>query len=209
MIIADYLFNKLLFTQGDAYTATKGATISLTRSMSAEYGPENIRVNCIAPAAIMTEMVKESSLNFDTFDEASFLKLRSPLRRYGSAEEIAQVALFLASDESSYINGAIIVADGGLTINGEGLQRPVPRQLRRTQAIGEALLAPVGLFFEQQPVDELGGGGAFTLGTIELGIEHALCPAQAKRGEQFADRVTHRRRCRRRARRTHRRPSVG
>jgi len=103
----------------DAYTATKGATISLTRSMAAEYGPSNIRVNCIAPAAIATEMVKESSLKHDSFDEESFIKLRSPLRRYGSAEEIAKIALFLASDDSSYVNGAIIVGDGGLTINGD------------------------------------------------------------------------------------------
>ncbi len=103
----------------DAYTATKGATISLTRSMAVEYGPRNIRVNCIAPAAITTKMVKESSLKHDSFDEASFLKLRSPLRRYGSAEEIAKIALFLASDDSSYINGAVIVGDGGLTINGD------------------------------------------------------------------------------------------
>jgi NAD(P)-dependent dehydrogenase (short-subunit alcohol dehydrogenase family) len=103
----------------DAYTATKGATISLTRSMASEYGPDNIRVNCIAPAAIATEMVKESNLNDDSFDETAFLNLRSPLRRYGSAEEIAQIALFLASDESSYVNGAIIVGDGGVTINGD------------------------------------------------------------------------------------------
>jgi NAD(P)-dependent dehydrogenase (short-subunit alcohol dehydrogenase family) len=103
----------------DAYTATKGATVSLTRSMAVEYGPDKIRVNCIAPAAIATEMVKESSLKHDSFDENTFLKLRSPLRRYGSAEEIAKIALFLASDDSSYVNGAVIVGDGGLTINGD------------------------------------------------------------------------------------------
>lgn len=100
----------------DAYTATKGATVSLTKSMAVEYGPENIRVNCIAPAAIRTEMVKESNLNDPKFDENHFLTKGTPLRRWGLPEEIAKTALFLASDESSYINGAILVADGGITI---------------------------------------------------------------------------------------------
>ena len=99
----------------DAYTASKGATISLTRSMAVEYGPENIRVNCIAPAAIKTQMAARSNLDKADFDEDDFLR-RAPLRRWGKPEEIADIALFLASDESSYLNGAIIVADGGGTI---------------------------------------------------------------------------------------------
>lgn len=103
----------------DAYTATKGATVQLTKSMASEYGRYNIRVNCIAPAAIMTPMMRQSNPENSTFDEERFLKLRTPLRRYGTPEEIARVALFLASDESSYLNGAIIVADGGITINGD------------------------------------------------------------------------------------------
>jgi len=103
----------------DAYTATKGATVQLTNSMAAEYGRYGIRVNCIAPAAIMTPMMRQSNPENSTFDEERFLKLRTPLRRYGTPEEIAKVALFLASDDSSYLNGAIIVADGGITINGD------------------------------------------------------------------------------------------
>ena len=103
----------------DAYTATKGAIVQLTKSMAAEYGRYNVRVNCIAPAAIMTPMMRQSNPENSTFDEERFLKLRTPLRRYGTPEEIAKVALFLASDESSYLNGAIIVADGGITINGD------------------------------------------------------------------------------------------
>ena len=103
----------------DAYTATKGAIVQLTKSMAAEYGRYNIRVNCIAPAAIMTPMMRQSNPENSTFDEERFLKLRTPLRRYGTPEEIAKAALFLASEESSYLNGAIIVADGGITINGD------------------------------------------------------------------------------------------
>ena len=103
----------------DAYTATKGATIALTRSLAVEYRPFGIRVNCIAPAGIKTPMLAQSNLEDDTFDEPHFLRLRTPSRRYGTPEEIANMALFLASEESSYINGAVIVADGGITINGD------------------------------------------------------------------------------------------
>jgi len=103
----------------DAYTATKGAIVQLTKSMAAEYGRYNVRVNCIAPAAIMTPMMRQSNPENSTFDEERFLKLRTPLRRYGTPEEIANVALFLASDDASYLNGAVIVADGGITINGD------------------------------------------------------------------------------------------
>jgi len=103
----------------DAYTATKGAIVQLTKSLAAEYGRYNVRVNCIAPAAIMTPMMRQSNPIDSTFDEERFLKLRTPLRRYGHPEEIANVALFLASEEASYLNGAIVVADGGITINGD------------------------------------------------------------------------------------------
>jgi NAD(P)-dependent dehydrogenase (short-subunit alcohol dehydrogenase family) len=103
----------------DAYTASKGATISLTRSLAVEYRPQNIRVNCIAPAGIQTPMLGSSNLEDSSFDERRFLALRTPSRRYGRPEEIANLALFLASEEASYINGAVIVADGGITINGD------------------------------------------------------------------------------------------
>ncbi len=99
----------------DAYTATKGATIALTRSLAVEYGKNNVRVNCIAPAAIRTPMVMESNLNSPDFSEKHFLKT-SPLGRWGKPEEVAEIALFLATDASSYLNGAVIVADGGITI---------------------------------------------------------------------------------------------
>jgi len=103
----------------DAYTATKGATVALTKSLAVEFGREKIRVNCMAPAAIKTPMLAKSNPDSPEFDEKRFLGLRTPLRRYGTPEEIASLAVFLACDESSYINGAIITADGGITINGD------------------------------------------------------------------------------------------
>jgi NAD(P)-dependent dehydrogenase (short-subunit alcohol dehydrogenase family) len=111
----------------DAYTASKGATISLTRSLAVEYGPSGIRVNCIAPAGIRTPMLAQSNLGDSTFDEERFLALRSPSRRYGTPEEVAAIAAFLASEESSYVNGAVIVADGGTTINGDLSRIPADR----------------------------------------------------------------------------------
>ncbi|MCK4982847.1 MAG: SDR family oxidoreductase [Victivallaceae bacterium] len=113
----------------DAYTASKGATVALSRSMAVEYGPENIRVNCIAPAAIATDMVKQSNPDGDDFDTSAFINLRTPLRRWGKPDEVAKLALFLASDESSYINGTVIAADGGITISGD-LSKPTPRTLQ-------------------------------------------------------------------------------
>ena len=101
-----------------AYTATKGATVTLTRSLAVDYGKYNIRTNCIAPAAIETEMVKQSNLNDPNFDNEFFLKQITPLRRWGKPEDVAALAAFLASDDASYLNGVIIPCDGGITING-------------------------------------------------------------------------------------------
>ena len=68
----------------------------------------------------MTPMVRQSNPpDCDAFDENAFLKLRTPLRRYGTPEEIADLACYLASNEATYLNGAVIAADGGITINGD------------------------------------------------------------------------------------------
>ncbi len=100
----------------DAYSTSKGGTISLTRALAVEYGPANIRTNCVAPAAIRTPMIYESDLNKKEFDEQAFLTAKTPVRRWGTAEDVANLALFLATPEASYINGAVLVADGGITI---------------------------------------------------------------------------------------------
>ena len=75
-------------------------------------------INCIAPAAIQTEMVKESNLSDPDFDNDFFLRQITPLGRWGKAKDIAELACFLASDEASYLNGVTIPADGGITMNG-------------------------------------------------------------------------------------------
>lgn len=96
----------------DAYTATKGALAALTRSLAALMGPDNVRVNAIAPGAIVTPMLAPLL-------EAGGLEARlqgTPLRRLGQAEEVASVALFLASDAASFVTGHVLVVDGGRSI---------------------------------------------------------------------------------------------
>jgi NAD(P)-dependent dehydrogenase (short-subunit alcohol dehydrogenase family) len=99
----------------DSYTATKGATVTLTRSMAVEYAPQNVRVNSIAPSGIYTPMIRESNLNDPNFDEQAFLD-KTPLRRWGQPEDVAHTALFLTSDEAKYVTGTMIVVDGAITI---------------------------------------------------------------------------------------------
>lgn len=103
-------------TECDSYTASKGATVALTRSMAVEYGPFNIRTNCICPAGIATPMLVESNLKNPNFDPDKFCEKGTPLKRFGKPEEIAGTAIFLASEDGGYLNGAILVADGGITI---------------------------------------------------------------------------------------------
>lgn len=91
-----------------SYGSSKAAVILMTKCLAKELGPIGIRVNCIAPGPIETEMIHQYS-----DDMLSKLVVESSLRRLGRAEEIANVALFLASDNSSYINGEIIKVDGG------------------------------------------------------------------------------------------------
>ncbi|MEL7046032.1 MAG: SDR family oxidoreductase [Pseudomonadota bacterium] len=95
-----------------AYTAAKAAMINLTRSMSVAYVQDNIRVNCVAPGFTATPMV-EDVLNL--FDDEDMAERLTPMRRPGTPREMAFGCLYLASDESSYCNGTVLVIDGGTT----------------------------------------------------------------------------------------------
>jgi len=100
-----------------AYCASKGGVIMLTKAMAVEYGTYGIRVNCICPGAIETPMM-ERELELEKNPEEAkrhFISLH-PIGRLGKPEEIAEAALFLASDRSSFITGSALVVDGGFTI---------------------------------------------------------------------------------------------
>ncbi len=97
-----------------AYSAAKGAIISLTRSMAADFAQHGIRVNCIAPGTSMTPLGHRLIEN-DTPEKLAQRLSRYPLGRFGQPEEIAKSVLYLASDDSSYATGMCLVVDGGLT----------------------------------------------------------------------------------------------
>jgi 3alpha(or 20beta)-hydroxysteroid dehydrogenase len=95
-----------------AYTASKFGVRGLTRTTAIELGPLGIRVNAVVPGPTRTAMTARKGWSEDDYDAAYGLY---PLGRMASAEEIASVCLFLASDQSSFVTGADLVADGGVT----------------------------------------------------------------------------------------------
>jgi 2-keto-3-deoxy-L-fuconate dehydrogenase len=94
------------------YCASKGAVIALTRAMAIDHVAEGVRVNCVCPGTVDTPWVQRLTQSGESQEE---LAARQPMGRLGTAEEIADAALFLASDESSFTTGSILVVDGGLT----------------------------------------------------------------------------------------------
>jgi NAD(P)-dependent dehydrogenase (short-subunit alcohol dehydrogenase family) len=94
-----------------AYGATKGAISALTRGLAVEYAPFGIRVNALAPGFIETALT-ERVLKIEAFSKA--LLEQTPLRRFGTSEDVARAALFFASDESAFITGAELAVDGGM-----------------------------------------------------------------------------------------------
>ena len=99
----------------DAYTASKGAVLSLTRSLAVQFGPQGVRSNAICPGPIETPMLMDWLVK----DEAArkVRLARNPTGRFGKPEEIVHVAIYLASDESRWTNGAHFVIDGGISVN--------------------------------------------------------------------------------------------
>lgn len=96
----------------DAYTAAKGGVVALTRTMAADLGKHGVRVNCVCPGPIDTPMLAPALKNPD---RVRHYQEKTLLGRVGTPEEVANVALFLASDEASYVTGAVIPVDGGWT----------------------------------------------------------------------------------------------
>jgi NAD(P)-dependent dehydrogenase (short-subunit alcohol dehydrogenase family) len=99
-----------------SYSAAKGGIISLTKALAVDLGPSNIRVNCFCPGAIETPMLQRVIEMQGDPKEVRERRLKNyPVGRFGTSEEVAYAALFLASDESSFITGAVLPVDGGFT----------------------------------------------------------------------------------------------
>jgi NAD(P)-dependent dehydrogenase (short-subunit alcohol dehydrogenase family) len=95
-----------------AYPASQGAVLSLTRELAVIHARENIRVNALCPGPLKTKLLMDF---LDTEEKRQRRLVHIPMGRFGEAHEIAQAALFLASDESSYVTGTEFLVDGGLT----------------------------------------------------------------------------------------------
>jgi NAD(P)-dependent dehydrogenase (short-subunit alcohol dehydrogenase family) len=102
-----------------AYAATKGGLVSMARAIAADLAPRNIRVNVVAPGATKTPIWKRGPRANDTAEQsakaADFISSSIALGRWGEPEELAKAVLFLASDDSSYINAIELMVDGGMT----------------------------------------------------------------------------------------------
>ncbi|MEA2527748.1 MAG: hypothetical protein QOF73_4975 [Thermomicrobiales bacterium] len=98
----------------DAYTASKGGVLSLTKSLAVQYGRQGIRANAICPGPVLTPLLETLFPN----EEEKLKRLnRIPMGRFGRAEDIVWAGVFLASDESSWMTGTTFVVDGGITVN--------------------------------------------------------------------------------------------
>jgi NAD(P)-dependent dehydrogenase (short-subunit alcohol dehydrogenase family) len=96
-----------------AYGISKAADFALARNLAVEWGPRNVRVNCIAPGLVKTDFARALWENEEALAKRN---AETPLRRIGAPEEIGPIAAFLASPAASFITGQVIVADGGVTI---------------------------------------------------------------------------------------------
>jgi NAD(P)-dependent dehydrogenase (short-subunit alcohol dehydrogenase family) len=127
----------------DSYNTVKAGMLNLTRAMAMDFGRHNIRVNAICPGCILTEREIEMQTNEQAAWFFRYKKLAIPevypLRRAGQPEEVAKACLFLASDLSSFVTGATLMVDGGLTVQNQ-----------------EALIVPLGDLFRKTFAEEWG-----------------------------------------------------
>ena len=99
----------------DAYTASKGAILALTRSLAVQFAPAGIRTNAILPGPVETPLLMDWLVKDE---QAKKIRLaRNPSGRFGKPDEIVSMAVYLASDESAWTNGASLVIDGGISVN--------------------------------------------------------------------------------------------
>jgi len=104
------------FAGTSAYAASKAALVNLTRSMALDHAREGIRVNCVCPGSVDTEMLHEAWKNYGDIEEARKIwSEKHPLGRIASPEEIARTVLFLAGEDASFVTGAALTVDGGIT----------------------------------------------------------------------------------------------
>ena len=115
-----------------AYNASKGAVINYTRSLALDCSRLGIRVNALCPGAIAGTAMAVGEHGGDEYRNAWLETI--PMARFGTAEEMAAVALFLCSDDASYMTGSIVVADGGVTAHSGQLDFPGRRRRRETKA---------------------------------------------------------------------------
>jgi NAD(P)-dependent dehydrogenase (short-subunit alcohol dehydrogenase family) len=99
----------------DAYTASKGAILALTRSLAVQFAPNGIRTNAILPGPVETPLLMEWLVKDE---QAKKIRLaRNPSGRFGKPDEVVSMAVYLASDESTWTNGASLIIDGGISVN--------------------------------------------------------------------------------------------
>lgn len=115
MIIVSSILGLRANTSSGAYGLSKAADMQLARSLAMEYGKKNVRVNCIAPGLVKTEFSRRLWANDKVRTQ---VEAGTPLGRLGTGEDIAGVAVFLATRAGAFVTGQTVVADGGLTIGG-------------------------------------------------------------------------------------------
>jgi NAD(P)-dependent dehydrogenase (short-subunit alcohol dehydrogenase family) len=93
------------------YTASKGAVVAMSREMAVEFARKRVRVNTLSPGPVQSPMLD----NLFTADQIARRMVHVPTGRFGTAEEVAEAALFLLSDASSFVNGIELIVDGGIS----------------------------------------------------------------------------------------------